>query len=111
MNVAIGNESASVRANSLADGVWLALLVVVVALVCIVGERAVRTWSFLAWSLPLMVAVPLGLATLILPRNGDDSSEARVTIAATVGVLAFLLVGVYWLVLRLTGRRRGHEPA
>lgn len=111
MNVAIGSELANARSDSLADGIWLALLVVVVALVCAVGERGARTWSFLVWALPLMVAVPLGLTTFILLRNGDASSEPRVTIAATVGVLALLLVGVYWLVLGLTGRRTGHETA
>jgi hypothetical protein len=111
MNVAIGAHSASAPANSMMDTVWPALLVLAIALVCAAGERAGRAWPFLVWALPPMVAMPLGMATFLLLRNGDDSNEHRVAIATTVGVLAFLLVGVYWLVLRLTARRAEHETA
>ena len=85
------------------------LLVVIVAVVCILGERMARRWRFLAWALPLMIAAPLGATTFGLLR--PDSDEARVTIAATVSILALLLVGVYWGVLRMTTRLMAHARA
>jgi hypothetical protein len=76
------------------------ILLATIAAVCIMGEVLLWKWSALSWALPLLVAIPFSVWIAFLARRAELSAEAVATIAVTLGVLAFLLVGIYWWTLR-----------
>lgn len=96
-----GSES-QLDSSSVITSPWsppLLFLVASTAVICTVAEIVQRRLSFLSWAFPPVLGALLGLVAGFYSRGGEIPPAVVFTMGVTVGFVALLLVGAYWLVL------------